>query len=385
MTHSEACVEGNIMDFHATRPLLFEEIQYAAAIDELEPEDEYISKDCLTDKFTIINACVGLVRTNEEDHSIASLVHYTTREFFDHSGSEYISSAKLDVAFACVRFLSLPCFSPDKYHTLGTHSLEPYVWRNLCHHLQDAMESANPRQSEELQRCSMQLFLDTPRISCLSQSNCFRIKQKICGFPRRFRIVGPPSFQASHYASFFGLLWIVPLLVQVYGLESRDDGTGRLPLSFAAESGKDAVAQLLLDYGAQVDCTDNRNRTPLSHAAQWDQVSTVRLLLSHGAQPDWVDYEDLTPLSYAVDSGNVAVVKLLLNHGAKPTVLDENKNTHLGMAAAYGYLDLIPPLLQRGAQLRPQPSKLQQLGGTRLWSSCFCSMALGKMLKHSKT
>jgi ankyrin repeat protein len=231
----------------------------------------------------------------------------------------------------------------------------------------------------------MQLFLDTPRISCLSQSNCFRIRQKICGFPWRFRIVGPPSFQGSHYASFFGLLWIVPLLVQVYGLESRDDGTGRSPLSFAAESGKDAVAQLLLDYGAQVDCTDNRNRTPLSHAAQWDQVSTVRLLLSHGAQPDWVDYEDRTTLSYAVDSGNVAVVKLLLNHGAKPTVLDEYKNTHLGMAAAYGYLNLIPPLLQHGAQLRPQPSKLQQLGVTRLWSSCFCSMALGKMLKHSKT
>jgi hypothetical protein len=85
----------------ATRPLRFIELQHAVATDELEPEDDSILEDCLTGETTIINACVGLIRANEEDYTVG-LVHYTTREFFGQKGSEYIPSAKMDAAFACL-------------------------------------------------------------------------------------------------------------------------------------------------------------------------------------------------------------------------------------------------------------------------------------------
>ncbi|KAL3441180.1 hypothetical protein BJX65DRAFT_314065 [Aspergillus insuetus] len=221
-------------------------LRHAVAIDELEPKDDFIPEDCITDETTIINACVGLVRGNEEDHTI-SLVHYTTREFFDHNGSESISSAKPDIA-------------PG--HALS--DLGHYIWWNLCHHLQDAMESTSTGKNKKLEQCSIKLFLDSPRMSFLSGLPIRKAWATSKGTPWTGLA---PSFQGIHYASYFGLLWIMPPLIQAYGVDYPSQDQGRQSsLLYAAERGKIDAVRLLLEHGAQVNYTDNGGHTALNYA-----------------------------------------------------------------------------------------------------------------------
>ena len=132
-----------------------------------------------------------------------------------------------------------------------------------------------------------------------------------------------------------------------------------------------AMATLLLDFGAEVDATDDRGATPLIsachrpvylssdvehvelatllldrganimkgdphtplwHAAYTGKVGVVELLLQRGAPADvgfdpshpqrvsgdslWTPLRQGTPLWYAVDAGKVQVVQKLLQHGA---------------------------------------------------------------------
>jgi ankyrin repeat protein len=50
-------------------------------------------------------------------------------------------------------------------------------------------------------------------------------------------------------------------------LDSKDNIYGRTPLSWAAESGHEAVVKLLLEKGAELDSKDIGAQTPLSWAA----------------------------------------------------------------------------------------------------------------------
>jgi ankyrin repeat protein len=68
--------------------------------------------------------------------------------------------------------------------------------------------------------------------------------------------------------------------------ECKNGGT---PLSWAAESGHEAVVRLLLEKGAAVEAKDWYGRTPLSWAAGNGHEAVVRLLRSHSRQQQLVE------------------------------------------------------------------------------------------------
>ncbi|KAK4205323.1 ankyrin repeat-containing domain protein [Triangularia verruculosa] len=70
----------------------------------------------------------------------------------------------------------------------------------------------------------------------------------------------------------------------VIGLVASKDRRKQTPLHVAAEYGRESVARVLLERGAEIDAKDNLGRTPLAlAAAAWHTESMVRFLLEQGA------------------------------------------------------------------------------------------------------
>lgn len=94
--------------------------------------------------------------------------------------------------------------------------------------------------------------------------------------------------------------------------QHKDPRTGT-PLHVAADKGRLAVAELLLQRGAQVNAkTDLGAITPMHDAAFSGQTTMVASLLAHGADPNACDAEfNATPLKWARFNGQAETVALL--------------------------------------------------------------------------
>ena len=98
-----------------------------------------------------------------------------------------------------------------------------------------------------------------------------------------------------------------------------------MPLLFLASwYGDNELVQLLLDYGADPNCMDQKSQwTPLHAAvANNDDPEVVFSLLLHGADPGARTLEGRTVLSHAVSSGSCVSITLLLQAGADPADRD---------------------------------------------------------------
>jgi ankyrin repeat protein len=113
-------------------------------------------------------------------------------------------------------------------------------------------------------------------------------------------------------------LFAILLKTGVSGINLKDQ-YGRIPLSWAAQNGHEAIVGLLLDTDkVDVDAKDTQyGQTPLSWAVQNGHEAIVGLLLDTDKVD--VDAKDTqygqTPLSWAVQKGHEAMVKLLLDTG----------------------------------------------------------------------
>ena len=90
----------------------------------------------------------------------------------------------------------------------------------------------------------------------------------------------------------------------------------RTPLSYAAESGHEAVVKLLIERDdVEADSKDFSGRTPLSYAAGSGHEAVVKLLLERNdIEVSSRDIRGLTPLFLAIHRRHEAVVKLLRSY-----------------------------------------------------------------------
>ncbi len=107
------------------------------------------------------------------------------------------------------------------------------------------------------------------------------------------------------------------------------------PLFLAVGNGNLKIAEILLNFGADVNAVDDEGKTPLMRLDEDANVELVRLLLKHGAKINAVDNYGNTPLISAVgDYAEAEILQVLLENGADVNVQNKEGKTAL-MEAAY--------------------------------------------------
>ena len=138
---------------------------------------------------------------------------------------------------------------------------------------------------------------------------------------------------------------ICQLLVK-YGADVNCiDKSQSTPLHRAVGSSKIDITVLLLDHGAYVNAQDDFKNTPLLIAST-KNGSLCDLLLRHGADPNIKNILYETPILRAVQVVNNAlsrgkeIVNLLLHHGGDVEIRDVNQKSAIEIASALGYEDI---------------------------------------------
>ncbi|KAL8727753.1 MAG: hypothetical protein Q9181_005598 [Wetmoreana brouardii] len=143
-------------------------------------------------------------------------------------------------------------------------------------------------------------------------------------------------------------------------LESLEDRSG------------DAMVQMLLDAGAQVNChvkdsaeeRELRAGSLLAVAAQSGSVQLVRRLLTLEADPNWrPDLGDWTALQCSISSESDDMTHVILEAGAdiNASPCTKDGRTALQEAASQGNLKVVRLLLQKGADVNASASRVRSV------------------------
>lgn len=156
-----------------------------------------------------------------------------------------------------------------------------------------------------------------------------------------------------HEASALGRVEEVSRLVRESSARVNEySADGFTPLHLAAFFGHAAVAELLIDHGADLEA---RSRNPLLHqvtplhsAAAGRQNEVAELLLARGADPNAAQPGGWTPLHQAAASGNLELCRALLGAGANRVASADDRTRPIDFAIEAGHRDVVE-LLRSGA------------------------------------
>ncbi|KAL8728499.1 MAG: hypothetical protein Q9181_005324 [Wetmoreana brouardii] len=135
-------------------------------------------------------------------------------------------------------------------------------------------------------------------------------------------------------------------------LEAKDKG-GRTALSWAAATGKETLAKLLLTgrthNKADIHATNYRGKTALHLAVEnrTNRIPLVRLLLENGADVHATSDGGWTPLHNAAEKGYEDVASLLLDWKANVNATTSSGMTALHWSARNGHINIVKLLLQQ--------------------------------------
>jgi hypothetical protein len=115
------------------------------------------------------------------------------------------------------------------------------------------------------------------------------------------------------------------------------------PLNCAARNAADPLLiKTLLDFGANIEAAGVDGITPLIHVARRDNVSFAQILLEYGAEINSMSSAQQTPLTIAITHNSHKVLRLLLDRWYEYSECPRLKGPHmLPLVAAFADLETI--------------------------------------------
>jgi hypothetical protein len=319
----------------ARRPLTTSELQHALAVEVDEP---VLDEENICQVEDMISVCAGLVTVDEES-DIIRLVHYTAQEYFEQTQKKWFPNIQTDITIICATYLAFDKFNSGICQTdelfeerLQSNCFYSYASHNWGHHAREA-------------------FTLIPQVTrfLLRRAQAEASSQAL--FAKKFYENGysqwiPMQMTGLHLAAYFGAEESIRMLLGIVS-QSVKDSYNRTPLSWAAESGHEAVVKLLLAQGVDPESEDKFGQTPLSLAAENGHDAVVKLLLAQDSvDPESKDNYGRTPLSWAAMRGHEDVAKLLLTQDSvDPESKDKYGRTPLSLAAHNGHEAVVKLLL----------------------------------------
>jgi ankyrin repeat protein len=154
------------------------------------------------------------------------------------------------------------------------------------------------------------------------------------------------------------------------GLEEGDKG-GRTALHYAATSGQEELAVLLLERGASAASRDAEGSTPFMLASCYGHLQLVEILAPHCSENLGLEARDkdgCTALFLAAEGGHEEVVAFLKGQQARCDTIDDDGITAVMRAANGGHVRVVHMLLQDLALAAVHQS--DQLGRTAMhWAA----------------
>ncbi|KAF3933651.1 Ankyrin-1 [Dactylellina cionopaga] len=182
-----------------------------------------------------------------------------------------------------------------------------------------------------------------------------------------------PSQTALSLAAKGGHLEVVRLLVEKgANVDANCPAGTATPLMLALEKDKEAVAELILQSGANLEATNRDFETPLIIAAKRAKYKLVEMMLDLGANLEAKSKWDQTALFVVAQQGCYVLLELLLAKGAKFDAPDHSSYTPLMKASEREHEEVVYVLLDAGADMEAVSTLSETWGQTALGLAAFC-------------
>lgn len=119
-------------------------------------------------------------------------------------------------------------------------------------------------------------------------------------------------------------------------------------LMLAAQNGRAAVCQLLLQRGSKAPAIDKSKTNALHWAAKNGHQQIAKMLLEAGVSADAQDERGWTPLHFSCCNGHAEVVEVLLAAGADTSTGNDEGETAMFMAAKNTHKEVLELLMKGG-------------------------------------